>query len=115
MILLSLVSIATKLPKPVLLNGSDAWNVVISLPHSYDNITPNITIIIQYENGNTENYTIPNHEIKVDGKNISFPLRDDISGTLSVAYKISFFGETSEQSEFSDKKGQCYFDLSTML
>ena len=114
MILFSLVSIATNYPKPVL-NENDDWKVVIALPHSYGNIKPNITITIRYGNGHIINDTIPRDNINIDGKDIVFPLRDNISGMLSVAYRMSFFGETSTLSEFSNQTGQCYIDTGTLL
>lgn len=108
MILLSLVSTATNSPKPVLLNESDNWNVVITLPYTYG-VKPNITIRVQYKNGRpAEDIMIPRVDISIRGNTITFPLPDDISGNLSVAYSMSFFGETSEMSEFSDERGQYY-------
>ena len=102
---ISLISIATTPPKPIIFEENGIWKVGITLPSSYIGTIPNITIIIYYLNGNTNNYIILCNDITIDGKNITFPLPNDISGMFSVAYRMSFFGENGELSEFSKETG----------
>ena len=100
-----LISIATIPPKPIIFEEEGIWKAGIVLPSSYGGIIPNITIIVHYLNGIINNYIIPHNDITIDGKNITFPLPNDISGTFSVAYRMSFFGENGELSEFSEEIG----------
>ena len=100
-----LTSIATIPPKPVIFEENGIWIVGIILPFSYGGIMPNITIIINYLNGTTNNYIILRNDITIDGMYIIFPLPNDISGIFSVAYRMSFFEEDGELSEFSEETG----------